>query len=60
MKAWNATHEWESYKDVPELPESMMWLIAIVSQYILQHEELLAKSDTPTEEPSKEVFNCSS
>ncbi|MFS7979937.1 hypothetical protein Hanom_Chr10g00933551 [Helianthus anomalus] len=60
MKAWNATHGWESDKDVPKLPESMLCLIATDSQYRLQHEEFLAKSDTPTEEPSKEVFNCSS
>ncbi|MFS7978536.1 hypothetical protein Hanom_Chr10g00916611 [Helianthus anomalus] len=60
MKAWNANHGWESDKDVPELPESMLCLIATDSQYILQHEELLTKSDTPTEEPSKDVFTCSS
>ncbi|XP_022003416.1 uncharacterized protein LOC110900864 [Helianthus annuus] len=44
----------------PELPERMLCLIAPDSQYILQHEELLTKPDTPTEEPSKEIFNCSS
>ncbi|MFS7955494.1 hypothetical protein Hanom_Chr07g00643371 [Helianthus anomalus] len=60
MKAWSSTHGWVSYKDIPELPESMLCLIAPDSQYRLQHEELLAKSDSPTEEPSKEVFNCSS
>ncbi|MFS7963030.1 hypothetical protein Hanom_Chr08g00733381 [Helianthus anomalus] len=53
MKAWSSTHGWESYKDIPELLESMLCLIAPESLYKLQHEELLAKSDTPTEEPSK-------
>ncbi|MFS8023430.1 hypothetical protein Hanom_Chr16g01451371 [Helianthus anomalus] len=60
MKVWSATHGWESDKDILELPESMLCLIAPDSQYRLQQEELLAKSDSPTEEPSKEVFNCSS
>ncbi|MFS7963032.1 hypothetical protein Hanom_Chr08g00733401 [Helianthus anomalus] len=56
MKAWISNHGWESDNDIPELLESMMWLIAPDSQYRLQHEELLTKSDTPTEEPRKEVF----
>ena len=60
MKAWSSNHGWESDKDIPELPESMLCLIAPDSQYRIQHEALLTKSDSPTERASKEVFNCSS
>ncbi|MFS8020072.1 hypothetical protein Hanom_Chr15g01411261 [Helianthus anomalus] len=38
----------------------MLCLIAPDSQFRIQHEELLAKSNSLTEEPSKEVVNCSS
>ncbi|MFS7927837.1 hypothetical protein Hanom_Chr04g00313851 [Helianthus anomalus] len=38
----------------------MICLIAPDSQYRLQHEEHLTKQDSPTEEPIKEVVNCSS
>ncbi|MFS7949522.1 hypothetical protein Hanom_Chr06g00572561 [Helianthus anomalus] len=57
MKPWSASQGWTSDRDVPVLPESMLSLISSDSPYRLRHEELLNKSDTPTEEPNKEVYN---
>ncbi|MFS7994027.1 hypothetical protein Hanom_Chr12g01101021 [Helianthus anomalus] len=60
MKAWSSNHGWESDKDIPILPESMLYVISQDSQFKIQHETLLNKSDSTTERASREVFKCSS
>uniref|UniRef100_A0A251UT52 Uncharacterized protein n=2 Tax=Helianthus annuus TaxID=4232 RepID=A0A251UT52_HELAN len=60
MKAWSSNHGWESDKDIPILPESMLCFISQDSQFRIQHETLLTKSDSTTERANREVFKCSS
>ncbi|MFS7985552.1 hypothetical protein Hanom_Chr11g00999741 [Helianthus anomalus] len=60
MKPWSANQGWASDRDVPVLPENTLNLIPSDSPYRLKHEEILNKSDTPTNAPTNEVYDCSS
>ncbi|MFS7936313.1 hypothetical protein Hanom_Chr05g00414091 [Helianthus anomalus] len=60
MKPWSANQWWASDRDVPVLQESMLKLIEPDSPYILKHEAILNKPDTPIDTPTTEVYDCSS
>ncbi|MFS7987710.1 hypothetical protein Hanom_Chr11g01026101 [Helianthus anomalus] len=57
MKPWSVSQRWTLDRDVPMLPKSMMNLIPSDSLYRLKHEELLNKLHTPTDAPTKEVYD---